>query len=399
MSSVRRWAWRAGCVVVAALTPASAQATDCSQPYGNTGVSGGNIIRLDATGSALSYVEPAIDYWSDCPGYETEIPSFQIGGSGGIPVLVVLNSGNSSCPDGSCGCISREIVNGHLEGASITLFTNSSSGSSCQPIADALAHELGHVLGLDNAPDPFNACLGHIMGSRFAGGTRNVAVDDCAVADDMWETTGEGSPPNDPWCDVYCWTSCVNGTCPPGHPGCPVLVDVENDGIRLTGLDDPVWFDIDADGAVDLMSWTDRGEGLLALDRNANGRIDDGSELFGNATRLADGSRAMNGYDVLAELDDSSFGGNGDGFIDPADLVYWSLWLWTDLNHDGFSQPAELDYLQETPIRRIETGYRRSARRDRHGNEFRFLGRAWKETRNGTLRPILTWDVFFVVDQ
>lgn len=152
------------------------------------------------------------------------------------------------------------------------------------------------------------------MGSPFQGSPRTVRSDDCAVADDKWETTQESQPQSDPWCDVYCWTSCVNNVCPQRtnpYDGCPVLLDLENDGIRLTGLDDPVWFDIDADGEVDLMGWTDRSEGLLALDRNGNGTIDSGAELFGNATPLLDGARALNGYLALAELDSAILGGGG----------------------------------------------------------------------------------------
>ena len=180
--------------------------------------------------------------------------------------------------------------------------------------------------------------------------------------------------------------------------GCPILIDLENDGIRLTGLADPVWFDIDADGGADLISWTERSEGILALDRNGNGTIDDGGELFGNATLLADGTRAMNGYLALAELDSGALGGNGDEFIDSADAVFGSLRMWTDLDHDGISQPEELQTLAETSIRRIELKYRRSHRTDRYGNEFRFLGRAWKAGDNGVLHPLLTWDVFFLVE-
>ena len=289
-----------------------------------------------------------------------------------------------------------EIVNGHIESALITVWTQQADGTSCVPLTDVIAHELGHILGLDNVLD--SSCNGHIMGTRILS-TREVYPDDCAIADDMWETSAESTPEPDPYCNVYCWTSCVNNVCPSRPPDgepCPILIDLENDGIHLTGLGDPVWFDIDADGETDLLSWTDRGEGLLALDRNGNGVIDHGGELFGNHTRLIDGTLALNGYTALAELDSWLLEGNGDGQIDSQDAAFGFLWMWTDRNHDGVSQPAELATLQASRIRRISLDYKRSNRSDQYGNRLRFLGRAWKEGRNGVEKPILTWDVFFL---
>jgi len=60
------------------------------------------------------------------------------------------------------------------------------------------------------------------------------------------------------------------------------------------------------------------------LDRNGNGLVDGGDELFGNNTRLRDGRRAPHGYIALAELDD-----NGEGQIDSRDAAFVRLRLWT----------------------------------------------------------------------
>ena len=185
------------------------------------------------------------------------------------------------------------------------------------------------------------------------------------------------------------------------EPDCntPILIDLENDGIHLTGFDDPVWFDIDADGLPNRMAWTDRGEGFLALDRNGNGSIDHGGELFGDVTVLTDGTRASNGYQALAELDSSSFRGNGDSFLDSSDAAFGTLLVWTDANHDGVSQGDELETLKQAGIHRIGLGYREAQRADRHGNRFQFFGRAWASGPNGEVRPILTWDVAFLVER
>lgn len=372
----------------------SSMAADCSVQTTDFATSFGNTFSITASGFTNSEIQTATSYWS-CPGYSGEIPTFQIGGSGGIPVSITKRVGNSTSQNGGCGEGVLNISNGQITSASIDIWTKQADGVSCAPLTDVIAHELGHLLGLEEAQDPFGACFGHIMGGTVEGQARTVNADDCAVADALWETSAEGES-SDPWCDAYCWTSCVNNQCPSGAPSCPLLIDLENDGIRLTGLQDPVWFDIDADGERDLMSWTNRGDGLLSLDRNGNGTIDDGGELFGDATVLADGTRATNGYLALAELDTWLFGGNEDGQVDAGDLAFGALLLWTDTDHSGTSRPEELQTLDRAGIRRIGLEHRTSHHRDRYGNELRFLGRAWQERRPGVVSPIPTWDVFFM---
>ena len=160
---------------------------------------------------------------------------------------------------------------------------------------------------------------------------------------------------------------------------------------------EPVAFDIDADGAADQVAWTSARsrDAFLTLDRNGNGAVDDGGELFGNATRLVDGTFASDGYVVLAELDQPENGGNGNGFIDRADRIYAELRLWTDSNHDGVSAPSELTSLETRDVVAIRTAARRSAATDEHGNRFALVSVAYVKTF-GVVRPILTTDVFLV---
>ena len=82
--------------------------------------------------------------------------------------------------------------------------------------------------------------------------------------------------------------------------------------------------------------------------RNGNGSIDDGSELFGTATKLANGQNAANGYEALAQLD-----ANGDGVIDSKDAAYSQLKVWVDANGDGVSQSGELKSLASLDIASI----------------------------------------------
>ena len=76
-------------------------------------------------------------------------------------------------------------------------------------------------------------------------------------------------------------------------PNCPIIVDTANDGYHLTSVEDGVRFDLDADGTPELVAWTRPGsdDAFLAIDRNGNGRIDDGTELFGNHTPVYAGIR------------------------------------------------------------------------------------------------------------
>ncbi|MEO4049038.1 hypothetical protein AAFN46_18375 [Pseudomonas sp. CAU 1711] len=96
----------------------------------------------------------------------------------------------------------------------------------------------------------------------------------------------------------------------------PLVLDLAGNGFATRGLDDPVRFDLDGDGRIDRISAPSGDDALLALDRNGNGRIDDGRELFG------DQHGAANGFAELAKFDD-----NGDGRIDARDAVFGRLRL------------------------------------------------------------------------
>lgn len=153
----------------------------------------------------------------------------------------------------------------------------------------------------------------------------------------------------------------------------PIVIDIARDGFRFTGFDSWVAFDINADGTPERITWTDPAaeEAFLVLDRNGNGRIDDGAELFGAVTEQP-GSDERNGFKALAVFDQSSKGGNGDGVITAADAVFESLLLWKDSNQDATSQASELRKLADADIHALQLSYVTSKRRDRHGNTLRW---------------------------
>jgi hypothetical protein len=94
--------------------------------------------------------------------------------------------------------------------------------------------------------------------------------------------------------------------------------------------------------------WVSASDGLLALDRNHDGLINDGAELFGSATRLSDGSSAQDGYQALSQLDS-----NHDGRIDKEDAEFGALDVWVDTNSDAVSQSSEIHTLASLGIRSL----------------------------------------------
>lgn len=167
----------------------------------------------------------------------------------------------------------------------------------------------------------------------------------------------------------------------------PIVIDGGAKGISLTDPAGGVMFDADGDGVRERMSWTAAGadDAWLALDRNGNRLIDNGSELFGNFTVLPDGrTRAANGFDALKALDGGPAGlSTMDGLIDANDSIYARLLLWTDSNHNGMSEPDELLSLAQSGIVALRTDYKESRRQDEHGNLFRQRAKVIWTTADG----------------
>ncbi len=174
----------------------------------------------------------------------------------------------------------------------------------------------------------------------------------------------------------------------------PLILDLGDDGFDITTKADGTYFDLDANGFAERMNWTST-DGILAIDLNGNGMIDDGREVFGDNHLLWDGTipegsadweknvrpllastsnsgggslgggsssstsrleiyqkEAANGFEALAQYDK-----NGDHVIDKKDSVFDRLKIWVDANKDGISQAEELKTLEEMGISSIKLDY------------------------------------------
>ena len=154
----------------------------------------------------------------------------------------------------------------------------------------------------------------------------------------------------------------------PETDGSPIVIDLNNDGINTLSLDYTRNFDLDNNGFAEATGWVQKDDALLAYDRNGNGKIDNGGELFGNYT-LSDNyyshtSGNTNGFNALKEFDT-----NNDGIIDKNDKDFDKLLLWQDKNSNAVTDEGELIKLSDK-IKSINLNYKEIST-DNNGNSIR----------------------------
>jgi hypothetical protein len=180
-------------------------------------------------------------------------------------------------------------------------------------------------------------------------------------------------------------------------PDCsPLIIDIAGNGFELTSATNGVRFDISGTGVPIQIAWTaNANNAFLVLDRNGNGIIDSGAEMFGNFSPQPS-SDHPNGFLALAQYDKPENGGNGDGIIDAHDQIFSSLRLWIDANHDGITQPGELHSLPELGVFSIGLSYSLSMRTDEFGNVFRYRAKINEGVHGPQDVGKQIYDVFFV---
>lgn len=132
------------------------------------------------------------------------------------------------------------------------------------------------------------------------------------------------------------------------------LLALTDNGIFTLPDDEGVYFDHNNGGVNESTGWIDGNSAFLVFDKNENGVIDNGNELFGNNTFNILGDYAKHGFDALSQYDN-----NQDNRIDNNDVIWSSLNLWIDKNINGKTDIDELFNIECLGIESIDLNYKK----------------------------------------
>jgi Ca2+-binding RTX toxin-like protein len=233
--------------------------------------------------------------------------------------------------------------------------------------------------GVDNTSA---AAITQILADGWRPGNGNTVA---PVIDPTGNLLGSGLYNPDPWL-IGSWLNTANTLAQFTLPTDPLVLDLDGNGVKLTQYGAaPVLFDTDNDGgSLEQTGWASVTDGIVVVDRDGNGKIDNISETlseyFGGAAGTggnAGEKRFKDGFAALKSLDS-----NSDNLFTSADTAWGSVKVWVDGNHDGKSwddanhngiidsgEASELKTLDELGITQINLANTAQSGEVRDGNE------------------------------
>ncbi len=135
----------------------------------------------------------------------------------------------------------------------------------------------------------------------------------------------------------------------------PLSIDLNGDGVKSISISEGVKFDILNSGSKSNVGWISGNDGLLAIDNNGNGSIDNRGELFGGG--VGEGFAKLGSFDT-----------NGDGIVSAGDRGFDSLKIWKDSNTNGITDGGELQALSVFGIKSLNLAHQSTFSLDAQGN-------------------------------
>jgi hypothetical protein len=394
MRTARLWSSLTARIVVAVavlgFTGIAVLATCINPPINDSGLGSSRVYYFAFVGSDWSdtFRSCATSAFNDWTGYDTDNLGVQFQplppNTAANVTVTWQNLGGTTAG----GANKSYDEHGYISGGGIQIAKDGGKVTTCDAVRKVVAHELGHLHGLDDASGSGgSSIMNQLAGLNDAGGNLPLSPTGCdaATSENAYYNTEvicHYYPPCEEGMYVDQYGCCVS-------PYSPLLIDFDGSRTGLTGPS--VMFDLGGTGESLFVGWPAANSqlGWLSLDRNLDGAITSGTELFGSVTEQPCSPR-RNGFAALAQYDEIYNGGNRDGRITAEDAIFQKLLVWFDRNADGVSDSSELQRLAVTGVTALDLTYKESRRTDGYGNVFQY--RAKVSFVDGHERYY--WDVF-----